>query len=453
MATFGFVRYDHSSLQRFAALKVLVGVLDPQRRSASSDRLDQQLIDLLCSPPPRDQIPRFLGQEELGKRRKFPNNVAEALLWRLNAPSLLFTITDKKRSRIREWGHQLGLIGRGNQITERGLLLRKLIPSDQLEAIRAKRLFISNPFALTIPERAYFFYLLLESDATWPSLFRLLASISDNGIISGLEADKLTCRALIELLNVPLSRLSGTQLLQYRHLKELALKMAASLRIKHEAIERLRPPGSAAVPRPIKIGARSAPDKIRTNTADDQAIPRFENLVDLGFLVKVDSESNLDGDDVSSVRQRLEWQYFVAQPLVAWVKAAGQTWAFGEHYLWNYFAKCFAASFLTDVDTLEYSTEPIRVLRVLMHGYELVRRPFGHTPFESIAKIAMLQALQSGVVCEMNQLYQLVFYLKKSNLFPDYLKFAAGNDLDRMFVEIRPGFLEEASRKLPTQIP
>ncbi len=447
MTKFGFVRYDHSSLQRLASLKVLVGILDPQRRSASSERLDQQIVDLLCSPAPRNQVPRVFGKEELGKRRTFPNNVAEALLWQIDAPSLLFTVTDKKRSRIREWGDQLGLIGRGNQITEKGLLLRKLMPPDQAEAIRGGSLFTSNPFALSISERAYFLYLLLESDATWPVLFRLLASKRNEGIISGVEADKLTCRALIELLDVPLSRLSGTQLLQYRHLKELALKMAESLRIKHEAVERLRPAASGPVSRAINPRGRSTSDRLRTNTADDQAIPRFENLVDLGLLFKFDPETRSNEDDCTNVRQRLEWQYFVAPSVVTWVDVAGADWAFGEQFLWNHFARCFAGTFLDDVETLDWTADGTRVLHVMMKGYELVRRPFGHTPFESIAKMAMLRALQSGVVCEMDQMYQQVLHFKKRGLFPEYLKFAAGNDLNRMFVEIRPGFLDEVETR------
>jgi hypothetical protein len=89
-----------------------------------------------------------------------------------------------------------------------------------------------------------------------------------------------------------------------------------------------------------------------------------------------------------------------------------------------------------------------KVLHVMMKGYELVRRPFGHTPFESIAKVAMLlRALQSGVACEMDQMYQQILHFKRRGLFPDHLKFAAGNDLDRMFVEIRRGFLDEAETR------
>ena len=176
MKQFGFVHYDHSSLQRLGALKAFVGLLDPQRRSASSDRLDRQIVTLLCSSPPSSYCPTVLGKKELGKRDQFPNNVAEALLWRIDAPSLLFTITDKmKWSRIREWAHQFGLVGRGNQITEKGILLQTLMPKADLEAIRTRSLIDGNPFSLSIAEKAYFLFLLLETDATWPALLRLLA--------------------------------------------------------------------------------------------------------------------------------------------------------------------------------------------------------------------------------------------------------------------------------------
>ena len=225
------------------------------------------------------------------------------------------------------------------------------------------------------------------------------------------------------------------------------MKMAESLKIRHEAVERVRVKASARAQVPF-TRRRSTTDKLRTNTADDQAIPRFENLVDLGMLAKVTSDPASIEDAYASIRERLEWQYVVTSSLTAWVEAGGEEWTFGQEFLWKHFARCFASAFLNQAKVLDVEHDQLAILCVMMEGYERVRRPFGHTPFESIAKVAMMRALQSGIVCEMWQMYTLVLAFKKGNLFSDQLKFAAGNDLNRMFVEVRPGFMAEAERHL-----
>jgi hypothetical protein len=441
-----FLRYEHSSQQRLGALKVLVGLLDPQRRSSASDKVDLAIQHLLLADPYSDGKGRRLLRSKPPRRkaagqrgRAFPGNMAERLLAEIDAPSLLFTVTEPKIARVREWGRQLGFLGNGNQITERGLLLQHFMGAKQIDAIRRGRLFEANPFRLSLPEKVYCLFVLLERDGIWPFLFKRLAKIGKNTIIKGLDADKVTCQALLDLLEVPQSGLSGGELLRRRELRRLAFFMADSLGVGLPVGTSIQgSPRSARAKRPEQRG------RTRTNTADDQAIPRFENLVDLGFLDKEIPEDR-DADSIQdSQRHRIEWRYAVADPLVKWVDAAGNEAPYLDEFLWTRFAGCAAAAYGLGGRTILAVDSPADALELFLEAYAAVRRPVGHTPFESVALTAMVQGLAKGLICEMASLHELFLGYKREGLFGDELKFASGNELDRMFIHIRPQFRDKA---------
>ena len=89
-------------------------------------------MSLLVAPPTRKGSVLIWGRANY----VFLNNRGEELLAQVSAPSLLFTVTEKMLSRVREWARLVGLVGNGNQITERGLLLQRIMGTGQFEAVR-----------------------------------------------------------------------------------------------------------------------------------------------------------------------------------------------------------------------------------------------------------------------------------------------------------------------------
>ena len=418
---------------------VLVGLLDEQRRSIDANKLDASVAHLLLTPagrlifhPVRAKSAEGLFQEN---EKQFPRNVAEELLWEADAPSLLFTLTKPKVFRLRDWGKQLGLVGNGNQITERGLLLQSLMGQDQVSAIRTGRLESCNPFRLSFQETLFFLFILLERDGSWPFLMRSIASLGEGYEIGGVKADDLTCRALIELLAEPRRGLPASEILCRRDLHRLVAIMAQALRIPIDSRF-----STQRIPRPARIRKSEQRSRTRTNTADDQAIPRFENLVDLGFLAKPAEHVLADGIRPS----RLEWRYVVAHPLLSWIYAASGTRAYDDTFLWNRFAHCAAAAFADKGMTYSAAKEPLKQLELLLQAYKPIHRQFGHTPFESMALLAMIQGLAEGVICEMGTMHSLFLQFKREDLFSACVKFKSGNELDKMFVHIEPTLLDSA---------
>jgi hypothetical protein len=430
-----FLRYGHSSQQRLGALKVWVALLDSQRRSATPEMMDRRVKALLLKEP--------IQQGTTGKgKRRFPNNIAEALLAELGAPSLLFTITEKKVHRVRDWGRLLGLSGNGNQITERGLLLQHLIGKEKLELIRKGDWQRVNPFDLTLKEKLFFLYQFLELDAVWPYLLKRTAEIRDDVEIAGRHADTITAEALLDLVAESKSRKVQADILKLRDLKELAAIMASSLNVSDSRVATML--GYRRRPRRGAMRVRAGSKQPRINTADDQAIPRFENLVDLGFLIKERSDEIADDDFAARRDHRLAWRYFVAPPLRHWVATVNMI-TYSSDFLWHRFAHSACATFRNNApEPLPASQNMAHFLDLLERQYATIHRPVGHTPVESIALTMMIAGVDEGLICEMESVHKFFLSLKQEGKLSEHVRFASGNDLDRMFVDIRPGFFEAA---------
>src|SRR5262245_36161150 len=111
---------------RLGFLKVLAAVLSPQRRSARNEaiipRLEKPLFEAARSHPDLwRRVEHRIDWYDYGdpKNRDKPS-AAEALLVAGDCPSFLFAVTPDTAYKILDWGHNLELVGRANQITERG---------------------------------------------------------------------------------------------------------------------------------------------------------------------------------------------------------------------------------------------------------------------------------------------------------------------------------------------
>src|SRR5262249_4519931 len=151
---------------RLGFIKVLVAALSPFRRSASNETIYQRLESPLfksvftcasLAEAAKGLIDTYTA-EERAEGRPY---VLEAQLVADNCPSWLFAITHKTIYKILDWGHDIQIVGQGNQITERGLLLRSLLPPEA-EQFLAGDCRAWNPFLLSPLERLFFLYHIAE---------------------------------------------------------------------------------------------------------------------------------------------------------------------------------------------------------------------------------------------------------------------------------------------------
>ncbi len=435
---------------RLGFLKVLVGSLSPERRSSTNDVLARKVSMPLLEPAKKypslwsdvqRRVPWYQKDHAQGKFDK--PSVTEALLVVQDCPSWLFAVTAATAYKILDWGHDLQFVGRGNQITERGLLLRSLLPSGQVERFLGGDPTAWNPFILSDPERLFFLYHLAEVDQVTRDLISQLADIDQGKVLEASEAGKLTCRALFGVLGRVQAHVLPRDLPAYRVARELATVIATELRLD-DLLSEFGPTSVRRAPRPRRIPARggvggATKREHTTKSSDHQAIPRFEQLTDLGFLTKPEPQSEQPGEV-----PKKRWKYQATTLCKRWRDGLHAVPQDAGRWEWHGFAR--TAIHVVTGATARYDRDIDHevAIRYLWEAYQSIRRPMGHTPFDSVALLAMIRAVADGFPIEMAQFHRMMLAIKQGSLLPEHSFFASGNDLEKMFILLKPGFRERA---------
>ncbi len=441
---------------RLGFLKALVAALSPERRSATNDAIIRKLESpLFDGAPAHSQLWGGVGPVVSWYPRKTPGGkliaypeVAEALLIHGYHESVLYGVTRETTYKILDWGHNVEFVGRGNQITERGLLLRRLLHEQDTERFFLGDPLAWNPFLLEPRERLFFLFHLLEIDRLTIELIDDLGVRQAETPLESSDVARLTCRALFRVLRGAEKSVQPRDIPAYRTAMELAVTIARELDLP-DLIDSAEGFGKPRLPKPPKLSARrsdfgrptsSVRERRTTKNADHQTIPRVEQLVDLGFLRKpVDGDAK---DDASTLAGRRRWRYVPTDACRRWAEARREVATPNVPFEWDGFARTAVMAYSAVPPAKSLLTGPERVASYLWNAYTRVARPIGHTPFDSVALVAMLDAAVDSVAIEMAEFHRLMLAIKQSSALPDHAFFASGNDLDKMFIQLKPGFVE-----------
>jgi hypothetical protein len=414
---------------RLGLLKALVAVLPAHGRSVDRQVILRDLSQALFRKARTINGLETSAVRVLGEAPREPLTIADALLVAANAGSWGQPIDEKKVSKILEWGHGAGLVGRGNQMSERAILLRSLFPAATVSKFVAGASAEWNPFLITPIERAFFFYHLGEADELlWTVARRAAVGREPGTVIGASDARKITVHESAAMLQRVVKTAPVNEMTRLRQLRELVARMEAE--VKGEMAPQRHGP-----PKPRKRGAAAKSQRATTKIGDHETIPRFEILVDLGFFKK-GVPPDVKGEALWSAMNA--WSFMLTPAAVGFAGVAPPVDELG--WQWSSFARAMAASRLLSSATRRASIR--EAFAVFMECYDVVKRRAGHTPFESVAFLAMLRGLERGVLLEVAQLHAVLLALRRNGELADHVYFAAGNEIDKMFILIRPGFLD-----------
>lgn len=438
---------------RLGLLRALLAILPTHGRSVDRGpvlrKIDHILFSRLRAVPWLDeaaaqrlgtQADALIGKGRSGGRDKFAT-VADGLLITSGNKSWGQPIDSAKSSKLLEWGHASGLVGPGNQITERGQLLRSYFPADSVAAFASGRFNQWNPFLIPRQEQLFLLYHLGELDEMLYRVAIAAGSLGPNAEISPTLARQIGAAAITAVLARVERTAPLNEMPRVRVLRELATTISAEVAGDSQALKQLvrrRGPSKSFKPGAVRTDRRQT-----SKNADHQTIPRFEMLVDLGFLTKP-VDAVLSGAELW--RAKNAWS-FVVTPAGA---------AFAEYmtahcpepvfpWQWDHFAGACAAS------SPQGTTRPADladIVDILLDSYDHVQRRAGHTPFESIALLTMIRALDAGLVVEIADIHRAFRELKASGTLGDTVYFAAGNEVDRMFILLKPAARDALRRWL-----
>jgi hypothetical protein len=445
---------------RLGFLKVIAACLSAERRSVAADsiirRLERPLFDAVGDCPELQEsaglAARLTARGGRQGRDYRAVEVVEALAAQAAVPSALYAVTKKTAYKILDWARDVELVVRANQISERALILKSLLPHDRVERFFGGDAGAWNPFQLTRSERIFFLYHAVDRDLVTVELVTSLAEVGSGTTIEARDASRMTCAALFKVLEANERQSDAASIQAHRAALDLTLTMADEVDApvpphwhKH-AQARLASNARRPSPRTsIRPGGAKSVRKT-TKNADHQTIPRFEQLVDLGFLSKPGAESD---DPAASLEARRRWRYSPTEACKRWMRGlASPSTSLRDDFKYRGFARAALQAF--DASPIEPSTSPapLDVATRTWIAYQVVGRAVGMTPVDTIALRVMLDAAADGVVIEMYHVHRLLLIIKSRALMSDVALFAAGTTIDTMFVRLKESFLDRIQREL-----
>jgi hypothetical protein len=192
------------------------------------------------------------------------------------------------------------------------------------------------------------------------------------------------------------------------------------------------------------IGGAStnAAEKGGHKNADHQTIPRTEQLVDLGFLTKP-----IQNESTAARESSRRWWYKPTETCKRWRDARQELSKEDERLRSNdvFLKTGFARTAVFAFHGTRTDKVVVRDARLaasyLWRANERVGRRHGNSPMDSLALYAMTSAAAEGHAIEMASLERLMNIIKSRSVLPEHVYFAGGNDLDTMFVRIKPDFM------------
>ena len=444
---------------RLGFLKALVAALGTERRSVPTETILRRLRrPLFEEAAVHAALVARVGERmtwyekewwrDTAHPKKTPT-VAEGLIVDADLPSLLFAITAPTTYKIVDWGRNVGLLGRGNQITERGLTLHALFAHKVVDAFLDGDSDAWNPFPITMVERLFFLYHIIEIDTVTLALIDAIGARAENAEIETIDAAKMLAVALSSVLATAQHDIRPPEIPAYRTALELAATICEELDIAPptggtENRRRAPRPMNPAAKRKALLSAASGNAPRRTHkNADHQTIPRFEQLVDLGFLTK--------GRRADDLQARRKWRWHPTPIALRWTSARNRLGDRDAPFLWDGFAEVSCHAYL-DIEVPERRTDTRTIATYLARGYRTVRRSVGHTPFDSVALMAMALGVENGLVIEMVDFHRMMLAIKTQGLLQGEVFFASGNTLDKMFVSLREDFADRVIAALPERL-
>jgi hypothetical protein len=301
----------------------------------------------------------------------------------------------------------LGLITSNGRLAE----WSKPLMVDEQSSIPQRGSF-ANPFLLSRRDQAFFLAVLMYHDHV---LLHLVSSLSR--LEAGTYIDsRRACIELMDALGRTLDRASGVNIRSVRAkqtLRDLLERLAGA--------EKLSNKGTLlnSQERPSAL-ERIAENNTRNHLAEYHAVCRFEQLTDLGLLLKSRPGSSVETAE-ECYRARTTWGWYVTDAL----KVVGRLINEGGDDIDTYLHKYWARSAMANTNhcrVLEASRDQLEIVKFLDKALPRARRQLGAIQVHTWVFIAALDAIDADVALEFSTAYLLLDAMRKDSRYSSYIR-------------------------------
>ncbi len=331
----------------------------------------------------------------------------EALLQHDEIPSWQPGFTFQRLDRLVLWAEMLGLVTPAGRLAEWAKPL-----SVEKSDVRSNTKMLSNPFLLSRRDRAYFLALLAYHDQV---LLHLVSSLSHLGPGVRVEV-RDGCIETAQAIGRTLDCVSGTNIRDVRTrqaLRSLLQRMAAG--------EHLSNKFALCDPEERVRALQQMKDKsTRNHLAEYHAVCRFEQLTDLGLLVKDDPRTPPTSVGERE-RSRKSWVWYTTESLDEFGRCIRDVGCNVEDYLQSRWSR----SCLLDhgySSELNAGRDQREIAILLDNALPRARRQLGAIQVHTWVFIAALDAIDQGFVLEFDQAYSLLDAMRHDQRYSDCLR-------------------------------
>jgi hypothetical protein len=342
-----------------------------------------------------------LSADRSRRRGNFPYNHLDptVLLNRREIPSWQPGFVPKVYDRLVQWAQMVGIIGPTGRLSEWANILNALSPNRNLRDFNA-----CNPFELSRGERDFFVHLLFYHDQVLPILLEFLGHLPPDSRIGVSES----CRYVVLALGKFLDNL--------RQKGPEGLKMRVALRdtLEKTAHEYGLPDKHSLVNPKLRVAAFDSLAEGRRRGsrvlhAERQAVCRFEQLTDLGILVKDNPANPPDSEEEMKSARSESWTWYTTTRLPA---AADVIRACGgdlEQFLRKQWIRFCAVGLPGPGERQPRPTTDLSELaRFLDRALPIVRRQIGPIQVHPWATLACILAAEAGAQFEVDHVHGLL---------------------------------------------
>jgi hypothetical protein len=326
------------------------------------------------------------------------------LLKSFEVPSWQPGFSAKRLDRLVLWAEMLGIIAPTGRLSEWAIMLRGMRGQ---QGVRA--LIKANPFILTLGERALFAQILLYHDQVLPLLLKGISEIGAGVRLNLHKCCLLTIRSIGEFLD-NISGHSANEIQLRVEVRDVLERIAAQYGVRDRRALQSKSRRSGI----LDDLANAASRKKRPHLAEYHTVCRFEQLTDLGLLIKEDPKSPPENESERE-KVRTAWSWVTTKKSVAIGSILGGANALDKliEERWIEFSSRATGQPVTRLHPFQ---DQIELAGYLDATLPMARRRIGPVRLHTWATMALAQAFENGLRAELSDVISFINALHRDKV-------------------------------------
>jgi hypothetical protein len=342
----------------------------------------------------------------------------EELISREDIPSWTVGFQASSLDQLISWASNLGIIAPTGRLSEWSIILERLMTHHDKALWEDE-----NPFLLSVEEKAYFLQLLFYHDQVMPILMSYLAKETPWKSLSLNDSCLIVIRAIGDLLDV---------------IKGIGPdEMKVRLRL-HDVLERIGKQYGLKNPRllfskesRLQLLADLQMMKnrgVRKFLAENHTVCRFEQLTDLGLLLK--ENPNIPARSIKERKDiRQAWSWCITPSLCGARKFLTDHFTDVETFLLKYWMQFCSILYKPDAKHLDIFSAQLDIASYLDEALPLARRQIGPVQLHTWASLTCIRAFSANKIIEIYDVSELLMSMHRHPKLGSLIRIGGQGDL------------------------